>query len=404
MTAILYPSGLPTFNYQDTVLVSYNTPWPATNLTVSCQDGEQGTVSYDDDSLPAGGVVSLSPIEGTLNLSEFPAQCHILLTDTTDSEQWINDGVFTLTSTIGAVTTYGASSTGQAPTTTTINAQPTNIISLESMPLSSDTNAGTLSATLTNDGAVSPTTSDTATTSSSFLPSSVRSTTTSSSSTAPSSLPSLPATSSDSGLSSGAKAGLAIGIVLIFAVLVLAAFLCYRRRRNNSTQSPSAAESGLANERAGQRAPQPPYIDSMAKRSKSSENTGPERAILRRKILSAEDMRQSGDWKQFFSAKAASAAGSLGGAAAAVGSAISNSRPGSRRVSIARSKLGTAGSGGVGSQKELPHVPRLPTVRSSVATTTTITAPRSMSYFSESAAEDGTEYWNLTAELGAGRN
>ena len=45
-TTISYPSGAPTVNYEDTVLVSYDTPWNSPKLTVYCEEGS-GFSSYD---------------------------------------------------------------------------------------------------------------------------------------------------------------------------------------------------------------------------------------------------------------------------------------------------------------------------------------------------------------------
>ena len=229
MASFLYPTNNPTINNIDTLDVTYVTPWSGANLTVFCLvNSAQNTYSFyqaNNPSMranppflkchvnspplavdPSGTYILPDVSNGIANLNQYPVVCHLQLTEYQNSTDFINGGLFTLTSTGGSPSTYqqsttssasGTASSGATATTTSINA-----------PTTTQSQTGSRSA-----GQVTATSTPT-----------------------PFSTPVV-----SSGLSTGAKAGIGIGAAVgALALIGLLAWLFMSRRRKSARNLPNA--------------------------------------------------------------------------------------------------------------------------------------------------------------------
>ena len=294
--------------------------------------------------VPSSGTYNLSPVEGSLHISNYPSLCNIVLSDSSGSGNTFNGGAFTLVSTVGAIKTYAASTTITAASSAAAETSPSHTRTTAHESSTTVHSRQTISRSATSSGTNTAIEPAAAAASSTSSPKSENST--------------------SGGLSGGAKTGIALAIILIVLLFIVAAIFFFRRQSRKHQQKLAAVQNELASERA-ERAEEKAYLDSILKVAgkPDTEHGG--------KIKIADDVRQSGDWRRFFGSKAASAAGSVGGAVAAVGAAITNSRPGSRRASLARSRLGTPSA----SEKHLPAVPAIPSTVAAVPPSPTESGP-----------------------------
>jgi hypothetical protein len=142
-------------------------------------------------------------------IPSYPVDCHMMLEKFDNASDYVNGGGFSMTSTVGVVSTYQLSQSS---------------LSLQTVTSASPTTASSYSPTSTYDvslssGIASPTT---------FSTSSSR---TGAESTAE------PVASPASGLSVGAKAGIGIGAAIVALLLVLSVlgYIIISRRRNRRT-------------------------------------------------------------------------------------------------------------------------------------------------------------------------
>lgn len=207
------PSG--DVNIYDTLEITYNSTWPALNLTLFCLSGSTATDyqywNVKGNPILASGTYQLDSIDDVgFDIYQFPTNCSFKLTKYGDNDVAVGGKDFRLISKEGTSTTYSMAST----------------------------TSGTSYATQTDTGDLGPVTksisaSATAGSSSTDSPNSVSS----SSSTSTSNPDPVAA---EAGLSTGAKAGIGIGVAVVALVIAVLCFMVLRLRRR--AQQPKSEE------------------------------------------------------------------------------------------------------------------------------------------------------------------
>ncbi|ETI25492.1 hypothetical protein G647_02265 [Cladophialophora carrionii CBS 160.54] len=188
----VYPTLSMTLNNIDEVQLGYRSVWGSVNLTVFCEMGEASNEFSlaRMNKLQSNGTYAIAPIQAGMQIPHFPTYCNFMLCDAENSTDYTTGAGFTMISTKGIATTYALAVT-QAATTS-----PSGVNS----PISTVSHT---ESTLTGAAAV---------TSSTAVQTAV------------------PSSSHSDVLSSGAKAGIAIGVILGVA-LIVAAFCFIRIKR-----------------------------------------------------------------------------------------------------------------------------------------------------------------------------
>jgi hypothetical protein len=228
--------------------------------------------------VPTDGTFAVSPIQAGMNLPHFPTYCNFMLANADDGSDYTTAIGFLMLSTGGVATTYGAA------TTQTGN---TPAITGASIITSTSTSTSLLPTTVT------PSPSPLQSSQVSALATTKRPAPTDSPSTA------VASDSHATGLSSGAKAGVAIGVILAVLALFALAFLFIRRRRNAkgaknmaTLRSTSPSVDGAQSEKTAVNPSLAPSPGPM------SEVSTPRVAVF--KIGEAEGHRNSEEWRRFF--------------------------------------------------------------------------------------------------------
>ncbi|KPI37267.1 uncharacterized protein AB675_1504 [Cyphellophora attinorum] len=271
--AFQYPLGLLTINNIDSVAVDYQSPWSSATLSVSCSgDGVGGSKSFDISLPSANGEYILSPIEKEITVDEYPISCYLILRDNESIAGFVVGGTIDITSTAGVASTYGVATTRAAdPSRTSAAAAGVATDTQDAEPSVSATTTG-MSGSATNDPnpSASAATTDVASTS----------------------------TSSDEqgsrGTSAGAKAGIAIGVLLAVGLILFAVWFFYRQRRRMRGMESELQETKRQHE--NDRA----YVDGILKVAGKPDTRNGGRVVM-----AETPNRGSGEWKAFFKAKAA---------------------------------------------------------------------------------------------------
>nr|POE47935.1 hypothetical protein CFP56_01263 [Quercus suber] len=187
-----------TINAFDTLYIQYSSSWSALNLTLFCTESTTD-LNYWYWNVPSNpispaGTYAVGTIESAgSGTAQYPTTCHFKLTQYGDNDNGISGEVFSVTSQAASSTTY----------------QPTSSSAASTQAASSTTHQPTsTSAASLSDATTSPTTTLSS------------------------------AAASAVGLSTGAEAGIGIGVVAAIFILAAIAFICFRRRQKRKSTVP----------------------------------------------------------------------------------------------------------------------------------------------------------------------
>lgn len=214
------------------------------------------------------GTYAIAPIQADLDIPDFPVGCYFMIEDAKNAADAVSGARFTMASTKGVASTYGLEATVAASSATKTGTGASATTDADS---SNGTATGSISAS-GGQGASSATGSNAVQTGVAAASS-----------------------SSDGSLSSGAKAGLAIGIILAVIAILAGVFFFFRRSKRqmqrldsnagaNTTEKVAAAAAG-----AGAGGARPSDVN----------DTGPETLVTPAFSTQANN-RNSEDWRRFF--------------------------------------------------------------------------------------------------------
>lgn len=208
-----------------------------------------------------------------MDIPEFPVQCLFVIEDAKNADDAQTGAGFTMVSTEGVASTYALQGTvaASSATKTGSNASATT---------DADSTTGLGSGTTLPSGAQGASTATGSNSSETGV-----------------------AASSDSSLSPGAKAGLAIGIILAVIAVLAGVFFFFRRSKRQMQMQRLNSTAGVSpREKAGVTGP---TAVASGARTSEAQDTGPE-TLATPTFHSQFNNRNSEDWRRFF--------GSAGGA------------------------------------------------------------------------------------------
>ncbi|EXJ53434.1 uncharacterized protein A1O5_13302 [Cladophialophora psammophila CBS 110553] len=174
----LYPTEPLTLNNIDVIQVSYRTVWKSVDLSIFCEmsPGSHEFALANINQIQSNGTYAIAPIQAGMKIPQFPTYCNFMLCDSQNRTDSTTAAGFTMISTQSIATTYSLAATRAATT-------PTSATGPAAMSSST--------ASAAAETAVSP-------------------------------------TSSSARLGNGAKAGIAIGVILGICALIAAILFCLR--------------------------------------------------------------------------------------------------------------------------------------------------------------------------------
>ncbi|EXJ57457.1 hypothetical protein A1O7_07805 [Cladophialophora yegresii CBS 114405] len=259
----VYPTVPMTLNNIDEIQIGYRTVWGSVNLTVFCEMGEASNEFSlaRINKLQSNGTYAIAPIQAGMEIPYFPSHCNFVLCNAENNTDYTTGAGFTMVSTKGPATTYALAVTQAATASPSAGNSPTSTVShTESIT----TGAAVVTSSTPDQTAA-------------------------------------PASNHSDGLSSGGKAGIAIGVILGVA-LIAAIFFYFRMKRRidrlesmitlrsaTSSVDRTPSEKGTT---AG--AVATPAV-TAASPSPSPDGCGP-----RIEVFKIGDNRNSEDWRRFF--------------------------------------------------------------------------------------------------------
>ena len=225
------------------------------------------------------GTYAIAPIQAGMQIPTFPTFCNFMLINANNNSDYTTAAGFTMVSTQGIPTTYAS--------TVTQTAAFTKPISISTATHFSSTSASTASST-TVAGVTSPASGETT----------------------------VPSEHQSTGLSGGAKAGIAIGVILGISVLAAVVFLVFMRhkRRKDKLENMAALRSTASSvnllraEKAAATNRATPSPSPVPTPSPPPDISSPRVEVF--KI--GESNRNSEDWRRFFGNGKAQVPGTLG--------------------------------------------------------------------------------------------
>jgi hypothetical protein len=242
----------------------------------------------------ADGEYTLGPIEKEITVDEYPISCYLILRDNESIAGFVVGGTIDITSTAGVASTYGVATTRAADPSRTAAVAAAATETQDAEPSVSATTTG-VSGSATNDSSSSA----------NAAPTNVASTSTSSDD------------KGSSGTSAGAKAGIAIGVLLAVGLILFALWFFYRQRRRMRGMESELQETKRQHE--NDRA----YVDGILKVAGKPDTRNGGRVVM-----AETPNRGSGEWKKFFNAKAAGGASLPPSGLATANAADGRSTPG----------------------------------------------------------------------------
>ncbi|KIW93717.1 uncharacterized protein Z519_05031 [Cladophialophora bantiana CBS 173.52] len=197
----LYPTEPLTLNNIDVIQVSYRTDFKSVDLSIFCEmsPGSHEFALADINQIQSSGTYAIAPIQAGMKIPQFPTYCNFMLCDSQNKTDSTTAAGFTMISTQGIATTYALAATRTASTPTPATQSPQG---------------------------------------SAQTPAAMGPTVMSSSAASAAAETAVASTSTSAGLGNGAKAGIAIGVILGICALI-AASLFYLRigRRTNKLEN-----------------------------------------------------------------------------------------------------------------------------------------------------------------------
>lgn len=190
-------------NVFDTLYVQYRSSWLSLNLTLFCLQGTTSSsyqyINVQGNPILATGLYRFGTIQSyNFGINQYPTMCNLKLTKYRDNDVGLNGENFWVTSDAASSTTFQPGSSTSASITTTQSGTATGQVSVVTTTISSPTSSQTLGA-------------------------------------------------SSAGLSTGAQAGIGVGVALaaLGILAFIASFLLLRRRRGRSNAKGEISGSAL---------------------------------------------------------------------------------------------------------------------------------------------------------------